>query len=271
MENQNQNNQNNVAANMTADEKMAIILFGSEKGAIRYDVGGQEVKLSYNIVRNFLTKGDKNVSDADVVQFMQICKYNQLNPFLGEAYLTKYGNNPATMVVSKEAVMKRAEANTHYQGFNAGVILKRGKDIVYEEGTFYAGDDVLLGGWCRVERDDRKSPIYMSVSMKEYDLHQSIWKTKPATMIRKVAIAQAHREAFPIQIGAMYTQEEQGVEDATYIEVKTDIENEISENANKRVLSVENGQPDITTVQTKQNASDAEKSAKNDVTPFDLN
>ena len=39
------------------------------------------------------------------------------------------------------------------------------------------------------------------------------WSKKPATMIRKVALVQALREAFPKALGGMYTAEEQGQEE----------------------------------------------------------
>ena len=84
-------------------QNQAVAVFGNEKGAITYKVGGQDVKLSYSIVRNYLTKGNPNVPDQDVVQFMQICRYNSLNPFLGEAYLVKYGDSPAQMIGLYEA------------------------------------------------------------------------------------------------------------------------------------------------------------------------
>ena len=41
----------------------------------------------------------------------------------------------------------------------------------------------------------------------------SNWKAKPGTMIRKVALTQALREAFPEDLGSMYAPEEMGVPD----------------------------------------------------------
>ena len=38
------------------------------------------------------------------------------------------------------------------------------------------------------------------------------WSRKPATMIRKVALTQALREAFPEDLGGMYASEEMGVD-----------------------------------------------------------
>lgn len=180
---------------------------------IEYLANGHTVKLSAEIVRNFLTKGNGNVSDQDIVQFINICKFNQLNPFLNEAYLIKFGTQPAQMIVSKEALMKRAETNENYDGIAAGVIVKTsdGK-IEMLEGSFYDDDAVLVGGWAKVFRRDRKNPFTATVRLSEYDKKQSIWNTSKSTMIRKVAVVQAMREAFPVQLGAMYTEEEQKIQ-----------------------------------------------------------
>ncbi len=189
-----------------------------DRGVTTYQVAGQDVNLSYQIVRNFLTKGNGSVTDQDLTQFISICKYNQLNPFLNEAYLIKFGDKPAQMVVSKEALMKRAEECKTYEGIQAGVIVMRGEESIELEGCFYMSQDRLVGGWAKVYRSDRKFPIVAKVLLSEYDKKQSTWNEKQSTMISKVAKVQALREAFPTQLGAMYTAEEQGVkvEDAAY-------------------------------------------------------
>lgn len=190
------------------------------KGEVVYQVAGQDVKLSYQIVRDFLTKGNGQVSDQDLTQFISICKYNQLNPFLNEAYLVKFGTTPAQMIVSKEALMKRAENCANYEGFKAGIIVIRDKVPVDVEGCFLLPTDELVGGWAEVHRSDRKFPVMSRVTLSEYDKKQSTWNEKRSTMIRKVAIVQALREAFPTQLGAMYTAEEQRIiENVDYIDV----------------------------------------------------
>ncbi|MDR0712602.1 MAG: phage recombination protein Bet [Prevotellaceae bacterium] len=211
------------------------------KGFTSYLVAGQEVKLSYDIVRNYLVRGNAHVSDQELVQFISICKFNQLNPFLNEAYLVKFGgqNASAQMVVSKEALMKRAENCPEYDGFKAGLILKRGNDIIDVEGSFLLSTDVLLGGWAEVYRSDRRLPFISRVSLAEYDKKQSIWLDKKSTMIRKTAIVQAMREAFPTQLGAMYTAEEQGVKDVAYEDISESVASEIAENANKAAIGFE--------------------------------
>lgn len=204
-----------------------------------FDVLGQKVTLNGKIVRQFLTKGNGNVTDQEIVQFISLCKYQQLNPFLNEAYLVKFKNNQggednAQVITSESAYLKRAEACEHYQGFRAGLILKRGSEVVYEEGEFMFDTDVLLGGWCEVYRDDRKYPTVGRVSLKDYDKGRNTWKQIRCTMIRKVAIVHALREAFQTQLGALYTNTEMPqVEDVNYEEVNN---KNIQENANKTPL-----------------------------------
>lgn len=180
-----------------------------EEKSVSYKVGNDEVKLSVNIVKNFLTKGNSAVSEQDIRQFIAICMYNKLNPFLGEAFLIKFANAPAQMIVSKEHFFKKAEANQKFKGIEAGIIIKH-KDGKVEEvqGAFMLPEDTLLGGWAKVYRDDRQFPIVSRVTFAEYNKKQSTWNEKPATMISKVAKVQALREAFPAQLGAMYTEEE---------------------------------------------------------------
>lgn len=198
-----------------------------------YAVGDEEIKLSGEIVKKYLVRGNANITDQDLVLFMNLCKYQKLNPFLNEAYLIKFGNE-AQIVTGKEAFMKRAENHPEYEGFQAGVIVVRDDKQVEVEGTFYLPTDKLVGGWARVYRKDKKFPFSQMVSLAEYDKKQSQWKDRPSTMIRKVAIVQAMREAFPTTLGALYTEDELSGKP-----IDAQVAEEIKENANKVVIDIE--------------------------------
>lgn len=198
-----------------------------------FEVNGEDVKLSGMIVKQYLTRGNDDVSDQEVVMFVNLCKYQKLNPFLNEAYLVKFKNAPAQIIVGKEALMKKAEANSQYDGMQAGIIIKRNDEILEVEGSFMLKTDHLLGGWARVYRKDRKHPYVIKVELSEYNKGKSTWNQFPKTMIRKTAIVQAMREAFPVELGAMYTEEE-----ALPTEGQK-VTNEIKQNANQEVLDVE--------------------------------
>lgn len=178
---------------------------------ISYDANGETVKLSKTMVKSYLVNGNGAVTDQEVVMFLSLCKFQHLNPFLREAYLIKYGNSPATVVVGKDVLLKRAMRSEKFGGLSAGVIVVNSNGEIEErEGTFVLPDENLVGGWAKVIIKGYEVPFYSSVSMKEYSTGKSNWLTKPGTMIRKVAVAQALREAFPEEMSNLYEQEEMG-------------------------------------------------------------
>lgn len=178
---------------------------------ITFKANGEDVKLSPKMIKDYLVAGNGQVTDQEVVMFLSLCKFQHLNPFTRDAYLIKYGNSPATVVVGKDVLLKRAMRSEKFGGLTAGVIVVNANGEVEErEGTFVLPDENLVGGWAKVIIKGYDVPFYASVSMKEYSTGKSNWLTKPATMIRKVAMAQALREAFPEEMSALYEQEELG-------------------------------------------------------------
>lgn len=187
--------------------------------AFEYDSNGEKVKLSPATVRNYLVNGGGNVTDQEVMMYLTLCRYQHLNPFLKEVYLIKYGSSPATIVTGKDLFMKRANRNPNYAGKKAGIIVmnKESGEIDEREGTVYVKEsEELIGGWAKVYIKGHEEPEYASVSFEEYAGRKSDgtlnsqWASKPATMIRKVALVQALREAFPEDFGGLYSPEEMG-------------------------------------------------------------
>ena len=181
--------------------------------AVTYQANGEELTLTPSTVKNFLTRGNGAITGQEAILFMNLCKYQKLNPFLNEAYLVKFGDKPAQMITGKDAFMKRAETHEKFEGYKAGLIIAREDEVLEVEGSFTIPGDKLLGGWCEVYRADRKYPIVAKVSFEEYNKGQSTWKDMAKTMIRKVAMVQAFREAFPANLGGMYVEEEVTFED----------------------------------------------------------
>jgi len=181
-------------------------------GAVR-DI--QVAEMTFDDIRNFLCPA---ASDKDTFMFLKLCQARNLNPFCNEAYLIPYedkksGEIKCSMVVGKEAFMRKAEQHPNYRGFKAGLILSKGDDLIYREGSFQRKGETLEGGWCEVYRDDRNEPIRSEVSLAEYDKGFGLWgQGKKATMIRKVAVVSGHREAFPGDTSGMYGSEEMGID-----------------------------------------------------------
>ncbi|MEC2196334.1 phage recombination protein Bet [Bacillus velezensis] len=204
---------------------------------VEFSVNGESVKLTGKTVKNFLVHGNSDVTDQEAAMFINLCKYQKLNPFLNEAYLVKFKGSPAQMIVGKEAFMKRAENNEQFQGFKAGIIVEREGDMVELEGAIKLPKDNLIGGWADVYRADRQQPICVRISLDEFSKGQSTWKTMPLNMIRKTAIVNALREAFPNSLGNLYTEEEEQANDDIPAEER--VRREVNENANTEVIDIE--------------------------------
>ena len=161
--------------------------------------------LTADTVKNYLVSGNGQVTDSEVLMFIELCKAQHLNPFIREAYLIKFGNSPANIVVGKDVFVKRAYRNPNFKGMKAGiVILTKDGNMQYREGSLKAPGEALIGGWCEVYVKDMEYPIRSEVSMEEYSKGQSTWKQMPAVMIRKCAMVTALREAFPEDLQGMY-------------------------------------------------------------------
>lgn len=177
---------------------------------------GQHFTVSFGDVRNFICP---KATDAECKIFLETCKQYHLNPFTKEAYLIHYDNKnedtASTIVLGKNCYMQMAERHPAYDGFEAGVIvLTADGQLLNREGSIvYDGDsgETLLGGWAKVYRKDRTRASYEEVKLSEYDTGKSLWSSKKATMIRKVALVHALREAFPSTFGALYDESEVSV------------------------------------------------------------
>lgn len=183
--------------------------------AVSYKVGGIDIHLDPDTVVNYLVSGDPStVTLQEIVLFMRLCQSQGLNPFTRDAYLVKYSSsNPAQVIVGKGALEKRASRCARYRGFKAGIIVRRPDGALDKRtGTFRLPEEQLVGGWAQVFVEGFTNPIEATVSLNEYNTNKSVWAQKPATMIRKVAKAQALREAFPEDMAGMYEAEEFGMD-----------------------------------------------------------
>lgn len=155
-------------------------------------------------------------TDQEAYVFLELCKARGLNPFTNEVYLIKYKEgDKAQAVVGKETFTRKAEQNPFFAGFEGGIIIRNeAGQVERREGTFYIDDEEVLGGWAKVHRNDKEYPFVSEVPLKEYMQYKKdgtpnkFWATKTATMIRKVALMQALREAFPSEFGGLYERSE---------------------------------------------------------------
>jgi phage recombination protein Bet len=164
--------------------------------AVAYsDEKGQEIKLTASDIVEYIST-DSSVTEKEVFTFLNMCKYLKLNPFLKEIYLIKYKDSPATFVISYQTLLKRAEENKNFDGYETEV----------------KGEIPNMIATATVYRKDRSYPVKITVNYSEAvktvldrqtkELRPTnMWKSMPEWMLRKVALARALKEAFPSAIG----------------------------------------------------------------------
>lgn len=189
----------------TRDKELAYTPFGDEI----------PVRLTINIVKNQLCTPSKNgirPSDVDCMLFMKVCEARRLNPWLKDAFLIGYDQGPGKakfeVITAHQALMKRAELHSQYDGIESGVIVQRDGKVVDVIGDFILPGDTLVGGWAIVHRKDRSRPAVERVNFSTFNTGLSRWAKDPCGMISKCAEAGAYRKAFPSDIGGLYIEQE---------------------------------------------------------------
>lgn len=215
---------------------------------VRYETAFGEVAITAEDVKKYLVRGNGNVTDQEIKLFMELCKYQKLNPFVGEAYAIKFGQD-FQLVVGYETYKRRAEEDPTYAGRKSGIVVMRGDDIIQKEGTCIYPKEELIGGWCRVfrKKNGEVEESYKEVGLNEYQKMKdgrptANWASKPATMIEKVAVSQALRTAFPRDYSGLYTAEEASPEgyvvDADYEEVVEDQDEPITQEQRQELFKL---------------------------------
>lgn len=134
----------------------------------------------------------KKFTENEKKQFLDICCAYGLNPIKREVYGIKYGDN-FNVIVGYEVYLKRAERTGKLDGYEVS----------------FDGEGENLRAVLTVYRKDWERPFKHTVWLREYDQKNSMWKSKPYTMLEKVAISQGFRRCFPDELGGMpYTADE---------------------------------------------------------------
>lgn len=171
------------------------------------DDSGQSVQITPSDVRGTFCP---SATDKEIQMFLALCANQHLNPWTKDAYLVKYGGNPASIITSRAAIQKRADSNPDFEGVELGVVVANAQGTVEHrpgEACYKVLGEQLLGGWARAYRKGRK-PYYSEVPLAEYSTGKSNWQRMPGTMITKVAEMHALRGAFPQEFQGMYSSEE---------------------------------------------------------------
>lgn len=154
------------------------------------------------------------LTKQEQMQFVEVAKAYNLNPFKRELYCVPHvnketGKRTLSLITGYETYIKRAEHTGLLDGWECNI----------------KGQGQNMKAVATIRRKGWSMPFKHEVYLVEYDQHNTMWKTKPRTMLKKVAIAQAFRLCFPDDMGGMpYTSDELPEEMTTIRDVTPDPE-----------------------------------------------
>jgi len=175
-------------------------------------------KEQYQLVKNTVAKG---ASDTEFQLLVYTANKYKLDPLTREIWCVKRNqNDPALIFTSKDGFYKIAQRSGKFDGIDSGV-------------TF---DDKqnLVSAWAEVYVKGASKPFKEEVYFQEYNASSPIWKSKPITMLKKVAEIHALKKAF--NISGMYGEEEADSMIETAKEDKPKLEQVVESKEKERVL-----------------------------------
>lgn len=135
----------------------------------------------HELIRSMFARGCTN---DEFQVLIELANRYQLDPFAKQIWAVKYGSSPAQIFAGRDGYLAIAHRSGQFNGMQSEV----DRDA----------DGNILSATCRVWRKDMEHPFERTVFIDEYNTKKGVWAEKPATMIVKVAEAQALRLAFNV-------------------------------------------------------------------------
>jgi phage recombination protein Bet len=153
------------------------------------------------------------LTDVEFSCLVELGRATQLNPFMREIWAVKYKQGVAASIfIGRDGYRKAAQRDRDYDYHQVNAVYSKDEfqicndEISHNYGFSNRGE--LVGAYCIVKRKSSEKYTYTLVTMDEYNLSQGLWKSKPETMIKKVAEAQALRQSFQDLLAGTYSDAE---------------------------------------------------------------
>jgi phage recombination protein Bet len=192
-------------------------MYNLQKHEVSYEVAGQKINLDIETVRSFIAVGS-NITNNEIIFFMEACKYQGMNPFTKDMYLVKF-NDTVQMMTSINVMTQRLNEYDRLEGWNSGIIVinQETQKEEYKKGTFFnKKTEELVGAWFEAHMKGWKTSFMETINLDDYlkfnkfGKPQSQWASMPAVMIEKCAVAFGIRRILPGEFKGVYTADEIG-------------------------------------------------------------
>lgn len=154
------------------------------------------------LVKDMVARG---ASDDEFKLMCHIASKYELDPLAKQIWVVKYGDRPASIFTGRDGFLSIAHRTNQFGGMETK-IEKVAEPIDVFHTRWVNSKQVKIEvkrEWqykatCTVHRKDAEFPFISEVYEEEYTTGENLWKSKPRTMIGKVAESQCLRKAFNI-------------------------------------------------------------------------
>lgn len=146
------------------------------------------------LIQTLIDTVAKNATRSELIMFLSVANECGLNPFLHEIWFTKLKGEPVIMtsrdgyvrIVKNNPLFEKLQSSAVYENDDFKISWKDGElaSLEHTHGVKDRGE--CIGAWATLKYHNMK-PISIYVAREEYDKKQSVWKSNPSAMIRKVA------------------------------------------------------------------------------------
>lgn len=156
------------------------------------------VEIQHQTILDYLTAFGfaSQLTDSEKLQFIEIAQAFRLNPFKREIHVAVYGEGEyrrLSIITGYEVYLKRAERTGRLDGWRAWI----------------EGEGEQMKALVEIHRKDWSEPfvheVYWreAVQKKKDGSPTSFWTKQPRFQLKKVAISQGFRLAFPDELGGL--------------------------------------------------------------------
>lgn len=153
------------------------------------------------VIHNTIAKG---TTLTELSYFLSVCKTVHLNPFMKEIWCYKDGKGNVLVFAGRDGFLRKAQDDKLWNGMLSFEVCENDEFemSVHEAKVLHKPNfknrGAIIGAYAIIKPKGCELPTIEWAEMKTYDKGYSVWKSDPASMIKKVAETHALKKAFGI-------------------------------------------------------------------------
>ncbi len=148
----------------------------------------------------------KGTTDTELAYFLSVCKNVELSPLMKEIWCYKDNKGNLLVFAGRDGFLKRAQQSPLWNGMTSFEVCKNDSfEMDVTKGTVehkpnFKDRGEIIGAYAIVKPKGCEYPTIEWAEFKVYNKGYNVWKTDPATMIKKVAETHALKKGFGITV-----------------------------------------------------------------------